>query len=54
MNEAKSLPMDWGQDTELRNTVPTPAESTSCGMEQNQMTAKENSGSQGAVENSGL
>lgn len=44
MNEAKSVPMERGQDPDLRSTVPHPAKSSSCGMEQNQMMAKENSG----------
>lgn len=36
--------MEWGQDPDLRGTVSTPTESTSCGMEQNQVMAKEKSG----------
>lgn len=36
------------------STVPPPAKSGGCGMEQNQMTAKENGGEQGTVENDGL
>lgn len=51
MNEAKSVPMERGQDHE--HCAPS-CQVRGCGMEQNQMTAKENGGEQGTVENDGL
>lgn len=49
MNEAKTVPMEQGQDPE--HCTPSCG---NCGTEQNQMMAKENGGEQGTVENDGL